>query len=94
MPENEIRYGNGFLRDVRKLPREAQVKLGFLLEIMRENACAPEMHTKPLAVPLRGKYSFRITRNWRVGFMFESRNVIKLLIADHRDTIYRRLGKL
>ena len=94
MPENEIRYGNGFLRDVRKLPREAQVKLAFLLEIMRENAFAPEMHTKPLKATLRGKYSFRITRQLRVGFMFESRNVIKLLIADHRDTIYRRLGKL
>lgn len=59
MPENEIRYGDGFLRDVRKLPKQVQTKLAALLELLRKDAFAPELHTKPLKTPLKEKYSFR-----------------------------------
>ena len=93
MPENDIRHEDGFLRDVRQLPKQVQTKLASLLETLRKNAFASELHTKPLKTPLSGKYSFRITRDWRVGFQFEGRGVIKLLAADNRSKIYRKLER-
>lgn len=91
--KNEIEYGDGFLSDLRHLPREVVEKLRFLLELLPENAFDPRLHTKPLGTPLKDKYSFRITRDWRVGFMFSESHRIKLLIADHRDKIYERIRR-
>ena len=91
MAENEIYYGDGFLRDLRKLPKESKVKLSKLILFLKTNIFDPRLHTKPLGSPLEGVCSFRITRDWRVGFYFISQNTIKLLIADHRDSIYERL---
>lgn len=91
---NEIEYGDGFLRDVRRLPKEAVEKLGVLLTVFQENAFDPRLHTKPLGPPLKDKYSFRITRDWRVGFVFIGQSRIKLLVADHRDKIYERMKRL
>jgi len=92
--KNEIEYGDGFLGDLRRLPREVYEKLGFLVELLRENVFDPRLHTKRLETPLKDKYSFRITRDWRVGFMFSGRNRIKLLLVDNRDTIYERMRRL
>jgi mRNA-degrading endonuclease RelE of RelBE toxin-antitoxin system len=94
MPQNEIRYGTGFLGDVRRLPVEAQRKLGKLLEILREDPFDTRLHTKSLAVPLHGMFSFRITRDWRVGFGFTGEHTVHLLVADHRRNIYKRLVRL
>lgn len=91
MPRNEIVYDKEFLADVRRLPNEAQRKLASLLVILAENPFDSRLHAKPLATPLGGKFSFRITRDWRVGFKFLAPNVIQLLTADNRDNIYRRL---
>lgn len=91
MPRNEIVYGKGFLADVRRLPVEAQRKLADLLVILSDNPFDPRLHTKPLAAPLHGKFSFRIMRDWRVGFEFLTQTDIRLLVADHRSTVYRRL---
>ena len=91
---NEIIYGDGFLRDVRKLPNSIQEKLAELLVILQVNTFDPLLHAKPLGPPLRGVYSFRITRDWRVGFVFKDHHIIKLLVADHRSKIYKRLVRL
>lgn len=90
---NEIGYADNFWKDIDKLPREAQKKLGGLLEIFAENPFDPRLHTKPLAAPLKERYSFRIVRDWRVAFRFTAQYQIKLLIADHRDSIYQRLKR-
>lgn len=90
-PENEVKYDRSFVKDVRKLPVECQQKLSELLDILREDPFDPRLHTKPLAAPLQGMFSFRITRDYRVGFKFTAPHVIWLLAADNRDDIYRRL---
>lgn len=91
VPPNEIIYEEDFRRDVHDLPRKIQDKLGFLVEILRENPFDPRLHTKHLGSPLQGAFSFRITRDYRAGFEFSGPHTIRLLIADTRDKIYKRL---
>ena len=74
--------------------REANEKLSFLLRLLRGNAFDPRLHTKHLGSPLKDKYSFRITRDWRVGFMFSGHHRIKLLAAGNRDKIYEMMRRL
>ncbi len=92
-PKNEIIYDKDFSKDVQKLPNEARDKLAFLITILEENPFDPRLHTKPLNAPLRGMFSFRITRDYRVGFQFRTSHLIQLLAADRRDKIYERLRK-
>lgn len=91
---NEVEYGDGFLGDLRRLPREAVEKFSFLLQLLLENAFDPRLHTKSLGPPLKDRYSFRITRDWRVGFMFSGFHRVKLLVADRRDKIYERMKRM
>ncbi len=90
-PRNEIFYEKDFLQDSRKLPAECQHKLAGLLEILQDDPFDSRLHTKPLSAPLQGLFSFRITRDYRVGFKFRATRVIQLLAADRRDKIYKRL---
>lgn len=90
---NDIVYDSDFLRDVRKLPNECQDKLAGLIVIFQEDPFDPKLHTKPLAAPLQGVFSFRITRDYRVGFKFLAIHAIRLLAADNRDQIYKRLRR-
>ena len=94
LAQNEIFYGTGFLRDVPKLQHEAQEKLAQLLDILIVDTFDSRLHTKPLGAPLKGKYSFRITRDWCVAFEFSGQHTIKLLVVDHRNRIYKRLARL
>ncbi len=91
---NDISYGSGFLKDVRALPSEAQEKLVKLLDMLRRDAFDAQLHTKALSAPLVGRFSFRITRDWRVGFRFIAPRSIQLLVADRRDRIYKRLARI
>ena len=80
-PRFEVLYDGDFLKDVRVLPGKLQDKLSELLEILRGDPFDARLHTKPLAAPLQGLFSFRITRDWRVGFKFNAPEVIQLLAA-------------
>ncbi len=90
-PLNEIIYEEDFRKDIHNLPGKVQDKLGLLVEILRQNPFDPRLHTKHLGPPLQGAFSFRITRDYRVGFELSNPHTVKLLIADTRDNIYRRL---
>ena len=90
-PTNYIYYDDEFRRDVRKLPSGLQTKLASLIEFLSQDHFDPRLHTKPLGSPLEGLYSFRITRDYRVGFFFSASHTIRLLAADHRSRIYKRL---
>lgn len=90
---SEIIFGKGFLADVRKLPKNIQEKVPALIEIGKEDVFDPRLHTKPLGAPLKGKFSFRITRDWRTGFEFLGPRVIHLLAVDHRSRIYKRFSR-
>ncbi|MBI3630761.1 MAG: hypothetical protein HY221_00255 [Candidatus Sungbacteria bacterium] len=91
---NEIIYADGFWKDTRKLPKEAREKLPELFNLLAKNAFDPLLRVKPLGHPLIGRYSFRITRDWRVTFRFEDDHRIKVLMAGNRDNIYRRLKRI
>ena len=90
-PKSKIVYDNDFIKDTRKLPIECQNKLADLLEVLQNDAFDPLLYTKPLSPPLQGLFSFRIIRDYRVGFKFRSDHIIQLLAADRRDKIYKRL---
>lgn len=92
--KNEIVYGEGFVKDVRKLPSEVQEKLARMISLLARDISDGRLHVKALSIPLVGKYSFRITRDWRVGFKFVAPRTVMLLVADRRDKIYKRLERL
>lgn len=64
-------YSKDFLKSVRKLPKNLQVKLSKQLELIQQNPFHSLSHTKSLTGQLVGFYSFRITRDWRVIFNFK-----------------------
>ena len=88
----EITYSKNFLKSVKLTPKPIQRKLANLLEILRENPFHPSLHTKPLVGKLKGFYSFRTTRDWRVIFIFLNSNKIFLIDIAHRKDIYRWLS--
>lgn len=90
-PRNEILYDKDFLKDVRVLPIAFRDKLADRIEILQEDCFDSRLYTKSLSAPLQGVFSFRITRDYRVGFKFRASHVIMLLAIDKRDTIYKRL---
>ncbi len=93
VPVNEIIYDSDFIKDVRRLPVELQNKLADLLLILKRDPFDSLLHTKSLSAPLQGLFSFRITRDYRVGFKFNSSHTIQLLVADRRDKVYKRLHR-
>jgi len=84
-----IVYSNDFLKSAKRLPKPIQKKLADSLEILQNNPFHPKIHTKPLVGRLKGFYSFRITRDWRVIFIFLNSETISLIEVAHRKDIYR-----
>ena len=84
-----IAYSDRFFKNTRNLPKTQQKKLATLLELLQSDPYHNLLHAKPLARELAGFYSFRITRDWRVLFRFESPHEIILLDVAHRKDIYR-----
>ncbi len=82
-------YHREFEKEAQDLPVATRRKLERLLPIIVENPFHSLLHTKPLTGDLRGKYSFRITRDWRVSFVFLEEDVVYLLSVKHRKDIYR-----
>lgn len=90
---NEVIVDSACARDINRLPSEVQEKLLLLLDILAVNPFHPLLHTKPLSAPLQGMFSFRIAREYRVGFKFREAYTIQLLAAGSRDKIYERLRR-
>lgn len=84
-----LHYGDHFLKNAKGLPKAQQRKLAELLEFLEQNPYHPLLHTKPLTGELAGFYSFRITRDWRVIFRFDSPIEIVLVDIGNRKDIYR-----
>ncbi len=85
----EIIYSNDFIKTARLVPKPIKKKLAILLEVLKRNPFYPKLHTKPLVGKLKGFYSFRITRDWRVIFKFINPRVIFLIDIAHRKDIYK-----
>ena len=85
----KIVYSKNFLKSSKSLPKSIKIKLANLLEIFQNNPFHPKTHTKPLVGRLKGFYSFRITREWRVIFIFLNSQTIFLVDVVHRKDIYK-----
>jgi len=85
----EIVYGRGFLKSAQAIPKNELRKFASLLEELKRDPFYPKLHTKRLVGNLTGTLSFRITRDWRVIFMFIDPLTIQLLRVVHRKDAYR-----
>ncbi|MCX6731721.1 MAG: type II toxin-antitoxin system mRNA interferase toxin, RelE/StbE family [Candidatus Parcubacteria bacterium] len=85
----EIVYTKDFIKSAKLIPKSIQKKLAVLLEIFKKDFFHPKLHTKPLTGELKGFYSFRITRDWRVIFNFLNSQTIFLVDISHRKDIYK-----
>ena len=85
----KIVYSSDFVRLTKVTPKPIQRKLANLLEILQNDPFHPKLHTKPLVGKLKGFYSFRVTRDWRVIFVFLNPETISLIDIAHRKDIYR-----
>ena len=85
----KIVYSSAFLKSAKGIPQSIQKKLADVLEVLQDNPFHSKLHTKPLVGKLKGFYSFRITRDWRVIFVFLNPEAISLVDIAHRKDIYR-----
>jgi len=82
-------FGKEFLESAKGLERKLQLRLRGKLNQLQKNPFSASLHTKPLTGPLKGFYSFRLGKDYRVVFRFVSSNTIHLLKVGHRRDIYR-----
>jgi len=83
-----IRLDN-FERALKKLPRDAQLHTETQINRMEEDPRDSRLHIKKLGEPYKNIFSFRITRNYRVLFYFDTKNNIILFDVDNRKDVYR-----
>ena len=85
----KVVYNNDFVKSAKLIPKPIQIKLSTVIEILKINPFYPKLHTKPLVGELKGFYSLRITRDWRVIFNFINSETIFLVVVAHRKDIYK-----
>lgn len=82
-----ILYSNEFKKQFKKLPKEVQ-KLYFRQEkIFKESSYDKRLHLKKL-IDHPFPFSFRITRGYRVLFLFVEENTAYFATIGHRKDIY------
>jgi len=84
-----IQFHKVFIKNFKLLPVHIKKKSIELEEIFRENPFHPVLYVKPLKGKLKGLYSFRITREYRIIFIFTSKDEVSFLNVKHRKDIYR-----
>jgi mRNA-degrading endonuclease RelE of RelBE toxin-antitoxin system len=78
-----------FKRAVAKLPARIRAFCGEQVVILESDWRDPRLHIKKLREQ-GGVYSFRITRNYRAQFYFDTEDRIIVFDADHRKDSYRK----
>ena len=80
---------DSFERSLKSLPSDIQERAEEQIVFLKSDPRNPRLHIKKLHKPLDGAYSFRITRNYRALFYFDTENNIIIFDADNRKDIYR-----
>jgi mRNA-degrading endonuclease RelE of RelBE toxin-antitoxin system len=75
-------------RAVRDFPQPARTIASRQIDILADNWRDPRLHIKKLRA-YDGIYSFRITRNYRAFFYFDTEDTIIVFDADDRKDAYR-----
>ncbi len=83
-----IEYTSNFVKSFRRLPREIQDLAIEQEGIFKINLHDPRLHTKPLHGRLKGLWSFRVTRRYRVLYGFKSSEVVLFYEIEHRWFVY------
>lgn len=83
-----IEATGAFVKSLKKLPRSVQGKAHILIGLLAIDYRDPRLHTKKLRGE-RVEYSFRVGRDYRGIFSFESGTTILLIDIEHRKDIYR-----
>ena len=84
----EILKTEDFIKELEKLPREIKKSCRKQEIIFKINWLDPRLHAKRIK-ELKGVYSFRITRRYRVLFYFRNDDAIFFSIG-HRKDIYTK----
>ena len=81
-------YAEEFTDEFRKLPKDVRELFRTQEAIFRENWRDARLHTKKLHDHPHA-FSFRITRRYRVLFVFTERDVALFATIGHRKDVYR-----
>lgn len=84
-----ILYTADFEKAAKRYGRIVLQRLDEALELLGEDPFHSQLHTKPLTGSLKGYYSFRLGRDYRVIFIFRGESAIHLLRVAKRDEVYR-----
>ena len=84
-----IEYTSNFVRSFQRLPREIQDLAIEQEHIFKTNERDPRLHAKPLQGRLKGLWSFRVTRRYRVLYAWKSKTVVLFYEIEHRRFVYR-----
>lgn len=84
----DIHYTSYFLKGFKNLPKEIQRHTCIQEAIFRQDPQDPRLHVKALKGRLKGLYSFRVTRNYRVLFTWKGKNVALFYEIGDRKLIY------
>lgn len=84
----KILFSQEFRKNFRKLPIQIQKFYHKQEEIFENNWRDSRLHTKKLKGD-KITFSFRITRQYRVLFIFVQKGVALFVTIDHRKEIYR-----
>lgn len=87
--KHSIVYADDFEKAAAKLGKIVLRRLEKALDLLGLDPFDPRLHTKALVGALKGFYSFRLGRDFRVIFIFIDTRTIQLLKIAKRDEIYR-----
>jgi len=80
-----IHYSSHFEKSFKALPKKIKEFAIQQEEIFRRNSQDPRLHVKALKGKLKGLFSFRVTRNYRVLFTWkDGENVLFYEIGDRK----------
>ena len=85
-----VTYTKPFVRHFKHLPTNTQNKVYDQIDLLVIDFRDSRLHTKKLRVS-SDVYSFRVGREYRVLFVFETGSTIKLVDIRHRKDIYKNL---
>lgn len=84
-----VRFAPQFLKDTAKLPVSVKELLKEQIRCLVKDPQDSRLHTKKLRGKLSGLLSFRVTRNYRVIYRRDGKEILLLLTVDDRKDIYR-----
>lgn len=83
-----IHYTSQFLKAFKKLPKKIKKLTVYQETIFRKDPDDPRLHVKLLKGRLKGLYSFRVTRNYRVLFAWKDKEDVIFYEIGDRKFIY------